>query len=284
MFPRDFHQPSAFRSASLETERLQRRKVAMRINAWVLCLTAGLAFATTVQAQPGGGGRGGFGGGRGGMGGGGGVMGLAGNEAVQKDLGLTEADVAKVKVVTEEYGTALRDAFQNAPRPNFQDMTPEERTKAMEEMQKTTKGVTDKFLPKLKTAITPSQFTRLQQISWQAMGTAAYSDAEVVKALTITKEQTDKITALSDEYRTKGRDLFQGGGGPEAFAKMQDLNKERDAKVNEVLTKAQLDQFAMLKGKEFDVAQLRGGRGGPGGGGGGGGAGARPKRPQPKAE
>ena len=67
---------------------------------------------------------------------------------------------------------------------------------------------------------------------------------------------------------------------------MQELNKERDAKINEVLTKAQLDQFATLKGKEFDVAQLRRGPGGPGGGpgGGGGGAGARPKRPQPKAE
>ena len=62
---------------------------------------------------------------------------------------------------------------------------------------------------------------------------------------------------------------------------MQELNKERDAKINEVLTKAQLETFAKLKGKEFDVAQLRGGRGGPGGAGG---AGARPKRPQPKGE
>ena len=64
---------------------------------------------------------------------------------------------------------------------------------------------------------------------------------------------------------------------------MQELTKERDAKINEVLTKAQLETFAKLKGKEFDVAQLRRGFGGPGGGGGGG-AGARPKRPQPKGE
>jgi hypothetical protein len=63
---------------------------------------------------------------------------------------------------------------------------------------------------------------------------------------------------------------------------MQELNKEREAKINEVLTKAQLETFAKLKGKEFDVAQLRGGRGGPGGPGGG--AGGRPKRPQPKGE
>ena len=108
--------------------------------------------------------------------------------------------------------------------------------------------------------------------------------------MTITKEQTDKITAISDDYGAKARELFQPGGGGGGFEKMVELNKERDAKINEVLTKAQLDTFAKLKGKEFDVAQLRGGpgRGGPGGGGpgggGGGGAGGRPKRPQPKAE
>ena len=73
-----------------------------------------------------------------------------------------------------------------------------------------------------------------------------------------------------------------GGGGAGGFEKMQELNKEREAKINEVLTKAQLETFAKLKGKEFDVAQLRGGRGGPGGPGGG--AGGRPKRPQPKGE
>lgn len=260
----------------------------MKIKAWMLCLTAGLVFATTVQAQgPGGrGGPGGFGGfGRGG----GGVLMLVGNEAVQKDLGLTEADVAKVKGVTDEFREATREQFANAPRQNFQDMTPEERTAAMEKAREEGKKLNDKFLPKLKAAITADQFTRLQQISWQAMGVGAYSDAEVVKALTITKEQTDKITTLNTEYGAKTRELFQGGGGgPDGFAKMQELNKERDAKINEVLTKAQLDQFATLKGKEFDVTQLRGpggpggGRGGPGGGGGG--AGARPKRPQPKAE
>ena len=90
---------------------------------------------------------------------------------------------------------------------------------------------------------------------------------------------------MNEEFGTKTRELFQqgaGGGGAGGFEKMQELNKEREAKINEVLTKAQLETFAKLKGKEFDVAQLRGGRGGPGGPGGG--AGGRPKRPQPKGE
>ena len=39
----------------------------MKLKMWILCLAASLAFAATVQAQPGGGGRGGPG--RGGFGG-----------------------------------------------------------------------------------------------------------------------------------------------------------------------------------------------------------------------
>ena len=261
----------------------------MRTNGWMLFLVASLAFATAAQAQgPGGrGGRGGFGGFGGGAGG---ILNVAGNEAVQKDLGLTEDGTAKVKAVIDEYRTAMRESMGAGGRQNFQDMTEEERTKARDTMMANMKTLSDKFLPKLKAVVSADQYTRLQQINWQNQGTGAYSDAEVVKALTITKEQTDKITAISDDYGAKTRELFQpgGGGGGGGFEKMQELNKERDAKINEVLTKAQLDTFATLKGKEFDVAQLRGGpgRGGPPGGGGqgGGGAGGRPKRPQPKAD
>lgn len=269
----------------------------MKINAWILCLTVSLAIATTCMAQPGGGGRGpgggrGFGGPMGG--GGGGLFFLAGNEAVQKELNLSDADKEKLKSVTDDYGAAMREQFAQGGRQNFQDMTPEERQKAFEKRMEEGKALNDKFLPKLKAALTADQYTRLQQISWQNMGVAAYSDPEVVKALTITKDQTDKIAAVNTEFGEKFRELFQQGGGPggggQGREKMQELNKERDAKIEEVLTKSQKDMFATLKGKEFDVSQLRrgfggpGGPGGPGGGPGGGGGGGRAKRPQPKAE
>lgn len=255
----------------------------MRTNVWMLCLMAGLAVGATAQAQGPGGGRGG-GFGRGGFGRGG-VLAIMGNEAVQKDLGLSADDAAKVKTVADDFGTAMREAMSAGGGPgNFQDMTPEERTKMMEKMAEINKATTAKFLPKLKELLSADQYTRLQQINWQNMGTGALSDAEVVKGLAISKEQQDKVTQLTDEYSGKTRELFQnGGGGGGGFEKMQELNKERDAKINEVLTKDQLDKFATLKGKEFDVAQLRRGPGG-GGPGGGGGAGGRPKRPQPKAE
>ena len=253
----------------------------MRVTVWMASLMAVVALAANVEAQPGGGGgRGGgrgFGGGRG-MGG---VMMLVGNEAVQKDLALGTDEAAKVKVVTDEFGTAMRETFTGMG--NFQDMSEEERTKAREKMTEPMKTVNEKYLPKVKELLTADQYTRLQQINWQNMGAMAYSDAEVVKALDIKKEQTEKITQLTDEYGAKTRELFTPGQPPD-FAKMGEINKERDAKIDEVLTKEQNDKFTKLKGKEFDVTQLRRGPGGPGGGGGGGGAGGRPKRPQPKAE
>ncbi len=121
-----------------------------------------------------------------------------------------------------------------------------------------------------------------------SQGTGALSDAEIVKSLTITKDQQDKIKTLTDEYGTKTQALFTGGGGGGGGGgreKMQELNKERDSKITEVLTKDQTDKFASLKGKAFDVELLRPqfGRGG-GGGNGGGNGGGRAKRPQPKAE
>jgi hypothetical protein len=254
--------------------------MAMKLNVGMLCLVSCLAIAATAEAQPG---RGrGFGGGFGG--GGGALFFLTQNEAVQKDLALSSDKVDQLKQINDDYGAAMREGMQGIQfGPDATDADREKATKVRKE-------VTDKYLPKLKEALTADQFTRLQQINWQNMGSRAYSDDEVVKALAITKDQQDKIKTLSDEYGAKFRELFQpgGGGGGGNREKFQELAKEQEAKIDEVLTKDQKDKFASMKGKEFDVQQLRqfgrGQGGGGGGAGGGGGGGGRPKRPQPKAE
>ena len=158
----------------------------------------------------------------------------------------------------------------------------------MTELNKTT---TEKFLPKLKAVLTADQFTRLQQINWQAMGAAALSEPEIVKALPISTEQQNKIKALSSDFDTKQRELFtaafSGGGGGDREAmqeNMQTLAKERETKTLEVLTADQKTKFDTLKGKAFDVTKLRGGFGGGRGGPGGRPAGARPATEDKKAE
>lgn len=269
----------------------------MKTNVWMYCLATCLAFATVANAQPGGGRRGGGFGGPGGGFGRTNIFTVAGNEDAQKDAGITTDEAAKVKAVVDDFNEANRTAMRSAgENVNFREMSQEERTKFGEKVAEANKANLEKFLPKLKAVVTPDQFTRLQQITWQAMGSSAFTEDEIIKALNITSDQQSKIKSIRTDYETKGREMMQaafaggGGGGREAFAesreKMRALNKERDTKAEEVLTKDQQDKFASLVGKKFDVDKLGFGGRGPGGGGpgGGGGNGARAKRPQPKAE
>jgi len=260
--------------------------------------TAGAAVlmvcvVTSAFAQEGGqgrgrGGRGGFGFGGGMFGGGQNVVSLAGNEAVQKDLALTEDQIAKVKTLNEDYGDARREAMQGlgfGPPGQGEQPSPEEMQKRMAAMQEANKKVLDEFKPKLVEIVSADQLKRLEEIALQARGTQALSDAETAAKLGLTDEQKTKVADTAKEFGEKQRELFSAGfggdGGGDIREKIQTLNKERDDALLAVLTQEQKDKLAELKGKEFDVSQLRGrGRGGFGGPGGPGGArGDRPQRP-----
>lgn len=246
----------------------------MKLTWWKKCLVAGVLACSLVgvaSAQPGGGqgGRGGGGFGGGGFGGGRGgssLLSLADNEAVQKELSVSDDAKAAVKKVNEAYREELQKATEEA-----------------------TKAVNSKMAPQVKEALTAEQFKRLQEIRVQALGSQAYTDAEVVKALGLKKEQQDKIAEIGKDYTAKLREAFQPGGGggggdrTDMRAKMEEMGKARDAQISEVLTKDQQAKLKELKGKEFDLALLQPrGFGGPGGGGGGtggrpGGGGGRPQ-------
>lgn len=254
----------------------------MRLGSWTVLTALGMAavMASSAFAQPGGaGGRGG----RGGFGGGG-MMGgrtqstvtLAGIEAVQKELALTDDQIAKVKTLGEEARAELRpsgDGFAG-----LRDLPEDERrakmTELMAKQAEASKAVAEKYKPKLAAVLDAKQVERLDQIAIQAAGPQAYTDPAVVKALMLTQDQQDKIAAINKEYGEKTRELFGGGsGGGGNGEKMRELGQTRDKDIAAVLTADQTAAFAKLKGKDFDVAQLRrgfgGGPGGPGGQGGG---------------
>lgn len=274
--------------------------------------TAGLAVAMVCAAtvsfaqedgggrgRGGRGGRGGFGGGfGGGMFGGGGqdVVSLAANEAVQKDLALSEDETAKVKELTDAFRDARRSAMQDlgfGPPGEGEQPSREEIAKRTAAMQEAMAKVVDEYKPKLAEIVSADQMARLEGISLQARGTQALTDKSVAEKLAITDEQKTKIADAEKSYTEKRGELFGagfgggGGGGGDFREKMQALTKERDDAVMAVLTQEQKDKLTELKGKEFDVSQLRGrggrggfgGPGGPGGPGGGGRGGDRPQRP-----
>ncbi|MES2790185.1 MAG: hypothetical protein V4719_11280 [Planctomycetota bacterium] len=251
-------------------------------------LTVGLVMflsvsMTMAQGQGGGRGRGGFGGPRVS-----GVLGLLNNEEVQKELALDDAAKTSLKKVVDTASEEARTELgAGGGFAGLQDLSQEERRAKMQELQ--AKGaevqakIVAKYQPQVKEILTPAQFERVQQIYWQSNTVQAFADPDLVKALDLSKEQQDKIAAVGKDYAEKQRGLFgrgQGGGAEGAREKMQELSKERDTKVVEVLTADQKTKFETLKGKEFDVAKLRGGFGGGRGGRPGGrpaGAGGRPE-------
>lgn len=266
-----------------------------RLSCFIVIVVA-IVWTANAQAQPGGGRRGG-GFGMGGPGQGG-VVGLVGLPPVQKEIGLEGAAAEKVGKLVSDFQESVRDEAEKAgvgpgSFQEIQSLPAEERETKMREMREKMGGITrklnDKFLPQVKAALTPAQYERVQQIGWQTAGSRAFAERELSQALEVTKEQQEKIVALNQEFEKKmAEERAQGAGGnfQAMFAKMREMNKARDQKAVEVLSKEQQEKYHKLMGKPFDLMQqmMQGGFGGRGGPGGPGGAAGRPGagRPQKK--
>ncbi|MBM4091169.1 MAG: hypothetical protein FJ276_17360 [Planctomycetes bacterium] len=218
---------------------------------WGTTLVALLMFTASVfaQGQRGGGQRGA---GMMGMMRGMSMVQLLQNEAVRKEIVLTEEQQSKLR----EMAQAAREGAGGG-MPNFQEMSDEERQKLREEMTKRA----EETQKKLAEILDDKQMTRLKEINLQVMGARAFMLPEVSDALGITNEQREKI-------QTAQREAFQGlmGGGapdPEQMAKAQEQVKET---IMNILSDEQKSTFKKMVGEPFDVTQVRGaGRGGPGG-------------------
>jgi hypothetical protein len=183
-------------------------------------------------------------------------------EPVQKELALKPEQTEKIKELLADYRTESRAAVSELgiDLRALADLPAEERQKKTAEMAAANKKVRDKFEPKLNEILDKTQQTRAREIAVQFAGVRALHDESVAKELNLTKEQTDKLAAITKEYAGKMRDVPR----EERAAKMKEINEEQLAKSNEVLTKDQQAQFAKMKGSAFDVSTLR--AAGPGGG------------------
>jgi hypothetical protein len=210
----------------------------------------------------------------------GGIFSVARNAAVQKELGLSADAAVKVRGVIDQFNAAWNRArggfrtrhiwarvtngtqitFQEAAMPPFglrfeQGKSEEERNEAISGMMETWHATIAEFLPQIKDILTEEQFNRLQQIDWQAQRSNAFSDPQVIQALAITSEQQEQINAITTEFRARWQALFEQGGDS-LREKLNELAREQNAQVNDVLTKSQLEEFAAMKGNEFDLKQL----------------------------
>jgi hypothetical protein len=166
------------------------------------------------------------------------LVSLVGNEAVQKDIGLTDA--SKVTPLVDEYRNAMREATSGSDFQGLRDLPEAERAAKMRELT-----------------------AKLGEIKIQANGIASLSDAAVVKELGLSDEQQKKIADVRAEGEKAQRELFGSGNNQEAFAKSREVTEQTLAKATDVLDAGQKEKLTALKGKPFDVSQLRfGGRAG----------------------
>jgi hypothetical protein len=187
-----------------------------------------------------------------GMGGGLDALQLVRNEAVQKDIAVKEDQSGKLQELLAAYQKDLA-AIPQLSREDAQKLTDEERRTKAQEAREASSKVQDTYQKQLAGMLDKTQLERLNQIRLQAAGPSAIGTPEVATALGLSREDRQKIQAALNELN-QGR---QRGERPTEEQRAA-LRDKLEAKLKELLTPEQLAKFEELKGKPFDVSQLRG--------------------------
>ena len=174
-----------------------------------------------------------------GRGGFGGMGNLLGNESVQKELKMDDAQKEKAT----KLGADLREK-----RQGFQDLSQEERDKINVEIAALTKKTTAEILK-------PEQLKRYNQISYQQMGLQAFNDPDVAAKLKLTDDQKDKVKALGQEAQSAMAELRQEFQNDRegAMKKMTAMRKEHTEKAVGLLSSEQKTTWKELLGSPFEI-------------------------------
>jgi hypothetical protein len=236
-----------------------------------------LAADSMSQAQDRGRGRrgGGFGFG-GGRRGGADAASLLRSEQVQTELKLGQDQLAAINTLTEKARQQSRELFSA-----MRDLSDDERRAKREELRSKQQALQADMRKQLETVLNEAQLKRLDEITLQVRGIGALADSEFSSKLSITDQQKQSIDDIIEAQRDMQRELFSGMrelrdlDGDERtarFAKLrekgEEIARETEAAVLELLTEEQRTSFKEMKGEPFELdrrSMFGGGRGRPGG-------------------
>lgn len=170
---------------------------------------------------------------------------LARQEAVQRELGVTAEQKAKIEALVPEDGPG----GGIDPR----ELSEDERRKWWEG-RRIRMAEAD---TKLASILDGKQSARLDQIRVQALGGGVMTDEEISKQIGITAEQQERFRVAMQQLRDEGQGSGAGGG----------MRERITAKAMEILSADQKAKLDELRGQTFDVSTLqlwrrRGQRGG----------------------
>jgi len=183
--------------------------------------------------------------GRGGFGFGGGAAFLMAPN-VQKDLKLSEAQVAKVQDTLRD----IREKHQD-DLAGLRDASPEER---QAKMQAYSKAVSDEAKKAL--SLSDEQSKRFDQISLQNRGLQAFLDPTIAEKLKLTDEQKTKIREIGAAGRGAGGAFNKDASKEEraeAAKKAMETRRENLTKVQALLTDDQKKTWKELTGEPIEI-------------------------------
>jgi len=193
---------------------------------------------------------------------------LIAQEAVQKDLKLSDEQIEKVKTWTEAQAAKAAEAKGNFKGGNFKNMTKEERQEFQEKQAKLAAESRTAAYKDLAGVLKPEQLTRLKQIELQASGITAFTSDEIITALKLTDSQKSKVKEIVTEFGKDRAEVFGGAGGggfkggfdkekmAENQKKIDKLEKSAFGDVEESLTADQKKTWKELTGEPFDRSKL----------------------------
>ncbi|MBN2477259.1 MAG: hypothetical protein JXB62_21810 [Pirellulales bacterium] len=219
----------------------------------VLALVLGAALVAAAHAQAAQGPRRGFIGGmnRGSL------LGLLRMEAVQKELKLTEENLAKVT----ELGGKLREEMQE----QFAALREiEDREQRRAKMTELSDGLDRKVREQLREVLSREQIMRLYQIRMQIRAAVeSLTNRFVIRRLELTEEQQQKLAEISKEIAAKQSELrgsmrdATAEQRTEVFQKLRQIRTDADEKALGVLTDAQKTAFEEMKGEKVELPTRR---------------------------
>lgn len=168
------------------------------------------------------------------------------NTDVQKELKLTEEQIADYK--------KFSDGIQETMREKFQELIGLDEKERDAKIKELMTSISADCMKAVK--LTADQSKRLKQIGLQAQGAEAYSDPEVQKALKLTDKQKEEIKTIQKDAQKDMEDMFrdlQGGDRQEIAKKMQEHQKATNQKVVAVLSEDQKKAWKKLVGAPFEL-------------------------------
>ena len=185
--------------------------------------------------------------------------GLLNTPTVQKELQVSEAQIAKLKELREKSQAAMGEMF--AGMRNMRDLDEQERKAKVEEMGKKSVAQMKETQKSLEAILEAPQLQRLrgiaiQQIMQQTGGVQqVLGDKQVQEDLKLEKYQIAAIKAIGDQTGKKTRELYTSMEGDRTGIreKSDELRKGSEKQMLDVLTDEQRAALEKMQGEKLEI-------------------------------